>query len=442
MNNKKTPKNDNTCGWSETIASRASNAAVVGDIKADWLVVGAGYTGLSAARSLALLHPNKHIVLIDAQKAGEGASARNSGYLVDSTLNDGHLSDTGLSAYQQKYQLNIAGLTATKQLVEQHKIQCDWSEIGKIHATATVQNEQKLQQFSATLGQLNLEHNVLSGAQLTQRLGTSYYRLAIETKGAVMLQPASLARGLIHILPENVTLYENSPMLEWQATSISGKQTYRVTCPSGSITTSGLIFAVNGFMPAIGLQKNRVFPLTLTASLTRPLSDQEYQSIGSPSQWGVLSAQAMGATVRLTQDKRLMIRNTAEVWRPMSMSAADLKQRKATHIEGLRKRFPQLPPELIEYTWSGITCISKNNANVFCEVDKNAFAAGCYNGGGIGLSILYGQQIALYASGGTNSTINMIQNRPKPERLPPQPFLNWGITLKLKMDRYLARAER
>ncbi|PKG96871.1 FAD-binding oxidoreductase [Paraglaciecola sp. MB-3u-78] len=442
MNNIKTPKNDNTCGWSEIIASRVSCAQVVGDIKTDWLVVGAGYTGLSAARSLALLHPNKRIVLIDGQKAGEGASARNSGYLVDSTLNDGHLSDTGLSAYQQKYQLNKAGLEAAKALVEQHKIPCDWSEVGKIHATATVQNEQKLQQFSETLGQLNLEHNVLSGAQLKQRLGTSYYRLAIETKGAVMLQPASLARGLIDILPENVTLFEHSPMFEWQAINVNGNKAYRVKCPNGTITANGLIFAVNGFMPAIGLQKNRVFPLTLTASLTRPLSEQEYQSIGSPSQWGVLSAQAMGATVRLTQDKRLMIRNTAEVWRPMSMSAADLEQRKTTHIEGLRKRFPQLPADLIENTWSGITCISKNNANVFSQVDKNAFAAGCYNGGGIGLSILYGQQIASYASGGTNNTINMIQNRPKPERLPPQPFLNWGIALKLKMDRYFAIAER
>jgi glycine/D-amino acid oxidase-like deaminating enzyme len=442
MNNIKTPKNDNTCGWSEIIASRASCAQVVGDIKTDWLVVGAGYTGLSAARSLALLHPNKRIVLIDGQKAGEGASARNSGYLVDSTLNDGHLSDTGLSAYQQKYQLNRAGLEATKALVEEHKIQCDWSEIGKIHATATVKNEQKLQRFSETLEQLNLEHNVLSGAPLKNRLGTSYYRLGIETKGAVMLQPASLARGLIDILPENVTLFERSPMLEWQSTNINGNQTYQIKCPSGTITANGLIFAVNGFMPSIGLKRNRVFPLTLTASLTRPLSDEEFQSIGQPSQWGLLSAHAMGATVRLTQDKRLMIRNTAEVWGPMSMSAADLNQRKRTHIEGLKKRFPQLSANAIEYTWSGITCISKNNANVFSQIDKNAFAAGCYNGGGIGLGILYGQQIALFASGGTNDKISLIQNRPEPKILPPQPFLNWGIALRLKKDRFFAKTER
>jgi glycine/D-amino acid oxidase-like deaminating enzyme len=442
MNNIKSPKNDNTCGWSEILSSRAAADSVVGDIKTDWLVVGAGYTGLSAARSLALLHPNKQIVLIDGQKAGEGASARNSGYLVDSTLNDGHLSDTGLSAYQEKYNLNKAGLEATKLLVEQHNIQCDWSEIGKIHATAIGKNEQKLQQFSDTLQQLKLEHNVLSGEKLKSRLGSSYYRLGIETKGAVMLQPASLARGLINILPENVTLFEHSPMIEWQLLSLNGKKSYQVKCPSGTITAEGLIFAVNGFMPSIGLKKNQVFPLTLTASLTRPLSDEEYQSIGKPSQWGLLSAQAMGATVRLTKDKRIMIRNTAEVWRPMAMSVSDLTHRKAIHAEGLQKRFPQIAPDAIEHTWSGITCISKNNANVFSRVDHNAFAAGCYNGGGIGLGVLYGQQIALYASGGTNTTIDMIQNRPQPEVLPPQPFLNWGIALKLKMDRYFAKKER
>jgi glycine/D-amino acid oxidase-like deaminating enzyme len=442
MSNNNLPKNDNTCGWSETISHRAPNLSIIEDITSDWLVVGAGYTGLSAARELALLHPNKHIVVIDAQKAGEGASARNSGYLVDSTLNDGHLSDAGLSSYLNKYQLNKAGLDATKRLVEQHNIHCDWSEVGKIHATAIAKNEKKLEQFSQTLQQLNLEHNVLSTANLKSRLGTGYYRTAVETKGAVMLQPASLARGLINILPENVTLFEYSPMIEWKPTNINGQTSYQVKCPDGTITTHGIIFAVNGFMPSVGLQKNHVFPLTLTASLTRPLSDEEYQSMGQPSQWGVLSAQPMGATVRLTQDKRIMIRNTAEVWRPMSMSPLDLTQRKTIHIEGLQKRFPQIDPSAIEHTWSGITCISKNNANVFSQVDKNVFAAGCYNGGGIGLGILYGQQIALFASEGSSDTINMILNRPTPKLLPPRPLLNWGVALKLKKDRYFSKNER
>jgi hypothetical protein len=52
----------------------------------------------------------------------------------------------------------------------------------------------------------------------------------------------------------------------------------------------------------------------------------------------------MGATVRLAQDKRIMIRNTAEVWWPMSMSAEDLKQRKAIHMDGLENDCRSLPP--------------------------------------------------------------------------------------------------
>lgn len=436
------PSNDNTCGWTEILVDRPANIPLKDDITADWLVVGAGYTGLSAARSLALLHPNKKIVLIEAQKAGEGASARNSGYLVDSTLNDGHLSDTGLAAYLSKYELNKIGLESVRDLVVGHNIDCDWSDVGKIHATAVDQNEKKLLTFSETLNSLNLGNRILNSEALHKRLGTGYYRMGVETQGAVMLQPAKLTRGLIDILPENVDLYENTAMLSWHSLKNSGEKSYKVECTNGSITTTGIIFAVNGFMPSAGLKKNFVFPLTLTASLTRPLTDDEFQSIGSPEEWGVLSAQAMGATVRLTQDRRIMIRNTAEVWRPLSMTAADLDQRKKTHIEGLSKRFPSIPASSIEHTWSGITCISKNNANIFDRIEDNVFAAGCYNGGGIGLGVLYGQQIAEYASGGMNSDIEKIFNRPKPAFLPPQPFLNWGIAMKLSIDRYLAVKER
>ena len=50
--------------------------------------------------------------------------------------------------------------------------------------------------------------------------------------------------------------------------------------------------------------------------------------------------------------------------------------------------------------------------------------------------------MATYASGGTSTLINMIQDRPKPKKLPPQPFLNWGIAIKLAKDRYFAAKER
>ena len=81
--------NDTSCGWINDLDRRSNIKTLDKDKSCDWLIVGAGFTGLSAARKLSELNPNQKIIIVDAQLAGEGASGRNSGYLVDTTLNDG-----------------------------------------------------------------------------------------------------------------------------------------------------------------------------------------------------------------------------------------------------------------------------------------------------------------------------------------------------------------
>ena len=83
--------NDNDCSWIKDLNQRSNIKTLKKNDDCDWLIIGAGYTGLSAARKLGQLFTNQKIILVDAQLAGEGASSRNSGYLVDTTLNDGLL---------------------------------------------------------------------------------------------------------------------------------------------------------------------------------------------------------------------------------------------------------------------------------------------------------------------------------------------------------------
>lgn len=432
------PQNDNSCGWLKIIPPRQPNEPLKTDLTCDWLILGAGYTGLSAARTIAELKPDDSVVIVDAQHAGEGASSRNSGYLVDSTLNDGHLSDTGLDNYREKYRLNLLGVNAVKNLIDRYQIDCDWNPCGKFHATTLASNETKLNEFSNTLSSCGIAHDLLSGNALYEKLGTRFYRLAVHTHGGVMLQPAKLALGMIHALPEAVTLYENTPVLSWHRQA-SG---FMMTTPNGTIRAKRLLICTNGFMRSLGLGKDLAFPLTLTASLTRQLTEDEFNAIGRPQEWGVLSAQAMGATVRFTQDRRIMIRNTAEAWWPVNMTDRQLTERYAIHEAGLQKRFPELTNDLIEYTWSGVTCISGNNANVFRRYAKDLFLAGCYNGGGIGLATLFGEQLAIKALGGDSPELRAIEQRPDPTWLPPQPFLHIGVKTRLAKDRYFARKER
>ena len=94
--------NDKSCSWINDLTTRTNIKTLQSNDECEWLIVGAGYTGLSAARKLGQLYPNQKIILIDAQLAGEGASSRNSGYLVDTTLNDGFTSNKELDNYKKK----------------------------------------------------------------------------------------------------------------------------------------------------------------------------------------------------------------------------------------------------------------------------------------------------------------------------------------------------
>lgn len=434
------PKNDEGCGWIKQLPPRRAQPALSGKQHADWVVLGAGFTGLAAARQLALLHPQARIVVLEAERAGEGSSARNSGFLVDSTLNEGHYSAAGLELYRRKYQIKCAGVLAVRRLVDDLGINCDLEAKGKIHCTAVKSHEKKILNFSKLLAEMDLNHNILEGNELRQRLGSSYYRLGLWTEGGVMLQPAKLARGMLEKLPQQVELFENSPVVNWS--KLSNSEGYQLSTPEGQIRCGKLIVAVNGFMTNCGVKLNRSFPLTLTASMTRPLTTEEDEVIGRPESWGVLSAQTMGATVRLTKDRRILMRNTAEFWPEQNMSASDLELRKAKHLNGIKRRFPQLGDDIIESTWSGTICLSGNNANVFSELENGMFAAGCYNASGIGLGVLFGTEIANLASEKMTDEIRIIQTNSDPMLLPPQPFLRWGVGLRLLRDRFFARHEQ
>ena len=194
-------------------------------------------------------------------------------------------------------------------------------------------------------------------------------------------------------------------------------------------------------MKSLGIKSNYNFPITLTASMTRPLTNKEFISIGEPNEWGVLPVRPMGATIRMTRDRRILIRNTAEVYNPFKMSISDLNKRSFNQRLGIKKRFPQLPQNIIQSSWSGIVSRTRNGSQIFEKIDDNIFAAGCYNGSGIGVGTLFGEQIAIKASNENSKEIESIESIIEPTLLPPQPFLNLGIKSRLFYERLRARSE-
>ncbi len=429
--------NDSNCSWISDLTPRINIQILSSNLKCEWLIIGAGYTGLSAARKLGQLFPYQKILLADAQLAGEGASSRNSGYLVDTTLNDGFTSNKELENYKKKTNIYKLGIEAVKKFIKEYQVDCDWNECGKYFASSKLEDKKILENFSETLSKLGFEHNLLFNNDLKKRLGTNFYNIALHTKGGILLHPGKLVRAMIDTLPENVDLYENSLLLNWK------KNNGKIICnfKNGTIEANKIIFATNGFLKSLGIKENYNFPITLTASMTRPLSDEEFKSIGEPKEWGVLPVKPMGATIRITKNRRILIRNTAEFHDPSKMSNQELEKRTMQQKVGIKKRFPQLPDDIIHSSWSGIVSRTRNSSQIFEKIDENIYVAGCYNGSGIGVGTLFGEQIAIKASEESSDEIKVIESRNKPTKLPPNPFLTLGIKTRLIYERIRAKSE-
>ena len=429
--------NDNGCGWLNQLPKRLNIKSLNKDLISDYLIIGAGFTGLSSARKLSEINKNNKIIVVDAQLAGEGGSSRNSGYLVDTTLNDGFTSNKNIENYKKKVKIYELGIKAVKKYIKEYQVDCEWNESGKYFASSKIQDENKAKSFSKLLTNLNYENKILFNDELQKRLGTSFYNVAVYTTGGILLNPGKLVRSMIDTLPENVDLFENTQLLNWN------KSNDKIICQfeNNKIETKKIIFCTNGFLRSLNVKKNYSFPITLTASMTRSLTEKEFKHIGSPREWGVLPIRPMGATIRLTKDKRILIRNTAEVKNPNSMNLNDLTNRVKLHNLGIKKRFPNLPENIIENSWSGVVCRSGNGSQIFEKLDDNIYVAGCYNGSGIGTGTLFGEQIALIASNQQSEEIPIIESRKKPNWLLPQPFLNIGIYSRLAYERFKARSE-
>ena len=147
--------NDPNCGWINNLPKRSNIKLLKNDATCDYLIIGAGYTGLSAARQLANDLKSKKIILVDSQLAGEGASARNSGYLVDTTLNDGFTSNKDIDSYKKKIQIYDEGIKSIEKFIKEYQVDCEWNACGKFFASSQISDEKIATKFSNLLSSLN-----------------------------------------------------------------------------------------------------------------------------------------------------------------------------------------------------------------------------------------------------------------------------------------------
>jgi glycine/D-amino acid oxidase-like deaminating enzyme len=430
----------NECGWIAQAGSSAARGPLNGTVKADWLIIGAGITGLSAAHSLAQLHPQARIVIVDRQRAAQGASARNSGFVVghEHPTRGELIGNHGFAGYEVDTAISRVASDEVRQRIARHGIECDFRDCGYFFAVSDPGKLTDVEGKLATLRAVGASAEFLQGEQLSEKLGTRHYQAAIWCgQGNALLQPAKYVKGLLDALPDNVTVFENTDITGLERL---GKGRICANGIAGSIEATQVLVCLNAFIPRSGIEDSGTFPMELSASLTRPLSDEEFQSIGAVEPWGVLSTRPLGATVRLTPDRRVMIRNTAE-YRSRDLTDSELLHRRKHHVLGLQRRFPFLREQDIQYTWTGHLSASRTGQPFFGKVEEGVYAvAGC-NGSGVARGTLWGRLLAEMASGTCSPILESVMRRAQPGWLPPKPLLDIGAMLRMRVEAIRARTE-
>lgn len=410
------PKYANHCGWNAMLPARTPHAPLGEDLTVDYAVVGAGYTGVAAARRLHELDPQARIVLLEATTVGEGSSARNSGFTTPDVLPRTASMEMAEKARNQT-RLFTEAFDWLTGIIRDNGIACDMQKVGSIRAAATEEGEATLRKVAEVAQANNLQHTVLGRADIRERVGADYYRYGIHLHDTWLLQPAALIRGLVDALPAHVTLYEQSPVREMRREGAG----WRLATEGGSVRCRTVVLANNGFIPRLGYLKSRMATIFTYAAVTEAVKDSDIGHLGQSPAWGVLPSHRLGTTLRRIGRDRLMVR---------SLYAHDAEIVQATAERELRARFQRRWPDLrhvdFEFVWAGTTAFTMNGAPWWGKIEDGLYASGGCNGSGIAKGTMLGRRLAELIRGvGNPREVEAIMG--EASWIAPEPFRSIGF---------------
>ncbi|MEI5681431.1 MULTISPECIES: NAD(P)/FAD-dependent oxidoreductase [unclassified Mesorhizobium] len=371
--------------WYEaTAGERPVYPALDGDRSADVVIIGGGFTGLSAAAHLAKAGTN--VVLIEAHRFGDGASGRNGGQL-----------GTGQRAWAEDLEAEL-GLSRAKALFElaeeakahllefsaANNIEIDFmpGQLSVAHKKRYVDDYKAHAEIMAT--RFGYEHiSFMDEKETAERLGSTAYFGGTRDTGTGHIHPLKLVIGTARVAAEaGAQLFENTP----STGIISAAGKVRVTTPTGTITADKCLIAVNAYGGNLEpVSAAHVMPIGSFIGATVPLGADSPVIPGGES---VDDSRFVVRYFRKSRDGRLLF-GGREVY--------GVDDPKDIHIH-IRKQIAELYPALkdveITHGWGGYVGITVPRKPYVREVMPNVIFAGGYSGHGVMLSNFVGK---LYA---------------------------------------------
>ena len=429
--------------WNEILGSRPAARPLKGSVTADFVVVGAGFAGLSAARRIRQLQPTASIIVLDAVRVAEGSAGRNSGFMIDLPHDLASDDYAGAGDDRALIDLNRAAIQFGGDAVDEYGIDPNYFDrAGKVNGAASATAQAHNESYAKHLASLGEYSEALDSQQMQDLTGSSHYVSGLFTPGTVMLQPAGYIRGLADGLKaQGIAIHENSPvtMLTREGSA------WRLTTPKGSISTGKVILTVNGHLESFGFERGRLMQIFLYAVMTPELDEATLACLGGQSRWGVTPSDPMGTTVRRIDTKqggnRIITRTCATLNPNRSVTQSNVARAEKVMQRKFDQRFPLLAGMKMEHAWAGHLCLTLNSVSVMRQLDDGLYSGCVQNGLGTTRGTLTGIGAAELACGQTSAITRHFAAEAQPKKLPPQPFQQIGANAMLRYREWRAKSE-
>jgi glycine/D-amino acid oxidase-like deaminating enzyme len=393
--------------------------ALEGDVDADVLVVGGGYTGMWAAWFVKQLEPGADVVLVEADLCGHGPSGRNGGFVNQMwfsvpTMRRRFGPEAAL-AVARAAQEAVAGIG---RWCEEQEVDAWYRRNGYLHISTTPLHDEVYKapvRMLAELGEAQAAR-ALSPAEVAERCASPVFRGGAFYPGAATVHPARLALGLRRGLMEaGVRLFERSPIVDLDQEGAG----FEVSTRGGRVRAGSAILASGSALGRLRPLRRR---LTLTSShmlITEPVPDV-LEELGWTGGECITDCRAMLNYFRTTPDGRIVFGTRLGARVDVDPALAEAVR------QHLLRFFPALAGRRIEQAWGGPIDVSPTHLPTVTQAGPRAHAAFGFTGNGVGPSHLCGRILASLALDRRDEPTRLAIVDPEPVRVPPEPLRYLG----------------
>lgn len=371
-----------------------------GDLDADVVVIGSGYTGLSTAIHLAKMHGIKAVVL-EAHGVAYGCSTRNGG---QAQISSGRLKRSqwierwGLDVAKGMHAEVVEAFDLFRGLIRDHAIDCDPQDGGHYYIAHQARMMPTLAKEAALLRDtFGYGAKMLSREELHDTVARDH-----EAHGAmwepdgVGIHAAKLAFGYLRIARElGAKVHTDSPVEAWEMKGgVHHLRTPHGTVRARRVAVATAAYAHRGLNPRV---KDRLLPIMSNSIVTRVLTEGELEAVGIRKRSPLTDTRTLRHYYRLLPDNRLQIGSRAAITGRDAANPAHL----ASLREGMARKFPALRGIELDYSWWGWVDVSHDMMPRITGLPDmpGAFYALGYGGNGVMYSAMAGRRMAQLVAG-------------------------------------------